>query len=405
MNGKQMEGFPTREQALLDFFAAWTPGEQEELVPLDRAAGRILARRLCSAGELPVYRISACDGIAVRSADFADGFPDTGTWREGDAYERADTGDDFSDRFDAVVPVEEVEFQPDGSVMLSRDVPVAPGWNVRPAGDYVRRGVLLLEENLRIRPADLASLAMGGIAMVPVRRKPRVAFIPTGSELIPPGMEPGRGDNVDTNSVMAGHMLEEFGAEPVIFPIVRDVPGKLEAALAAALHTADAVIINGGSARGGEDFNFRLLETKGRLIHHYIAAAPGRPMALAVMEGKPVINLPGPAMAAFFGLDWCVKAVVSRFLHIPVPVRRTVDCVLENEVITNPHLAILCPMKITRQQNGTYKARYLSFFQLSIPLCLGANGMYISEIGESAVKPGGVIQVELTRGEEEMEAE
>ncbi len=405
MKGKQMAGFPPRDQALKDFYQAWTTEELVELVPLAEAAGRICAVRLCSRQELPPYRVAACDGIAVSASSFEGGFPDTRGWRPGREYQRADTGDDFADCYDLVIPIEEVRFCPDGSLELSRDIPAKTGWNVRPAGDMLKRGELLLEEGLPIRPADLASLAMGGIAMVPVRRRPVAAFIPTGNELVPAGIRPGRGQNVDTNSVMAGQMLAEFGAEPLIFPIVPDEPEALREALSAALAAADLVIINGGSALGDEDFNFRLLGQGGKLIHHYIAAAPGRPMALAVMEGKPVINLPGPTMAAFFGLDWCVRAVVSRMLRLPVPRRQRVYCLLENGLRTNPHMAILCPMRVTKTPRGDYRAHYLSFFELSTPFCLAANGMYISEIGESMLEPGQRISVELLRGEEYAETE
>ena len=134
--------------------------------------------------------------------------------------------------------------------------------------------------------------------MVPVRRKPRVAFIPTGSELVPAGVRPLRGQNVDANSLMVKHMLAAYGAEPLMFPIVKDDPQALEEAFAEALAAADLVVINGGSAVGKEDFNVRMIEERGKVIHHYIAAVPGRPMMLAVANGKPVVDLPGPALAA-----------------------------------------------------------------------------------------------------------
>lgn len=98
MGEKIMQGFPSREEALADFFAAWEPPEAAtatELVSLDEAIGRVTARDLVSANTLPVVRASACDGIAVRSAAFADGRPDTSTWELGRDYVRADTGDDF----------------------------------------------------------------------------------------------------------------------------------------------------------------------------------------------------------------------------------------------------------------------------------------------------------------------
>ena len=279
MGEKIMHGFPSREQALADFFAAWEPSEESqavELVTLDEAYGRIVARDLVSANTLPVVRASACDGIAVRSADFVDGLPDTSSWRMGREFVRADTGDDFPDEYDAVIMIEKAAVQPDGSVVLDEDVVVAPGEGVRAAGSTIARGVPLIATGTQINASDLAVLAMGGSTMVPVRRKPRVAFIPTGSELVPAGVRPLRGQNVDANSLMVKHMLAAYGAEPLMFPIVKDDPQALEEAFAEALAAADLVVINGGSAVGKEDFNVRMIEERGKVIHHYIAAVPGR---------------------------------------------------------------------------------------------------------------------------------
>lgn len=225
MGEKIMQGFPSREEALADFFAAWEPpaaSTATELVSLDEAIGRVTARDLVSANTLPVVRASACDGIAVRSAAFADGRPDTSTWELGRDFVRADTGDDFPDAYDAVIMIEKAAIQPDGSVVLDDDVQVEPGTNVRQAGDTIKAGTPLMKAGLPIRPTDLAALAMGGITLVPVRRKPRIAFIPTGSELVPAGIAPRRGQNVDTNSLMVKHMLIEYGADPLVFPIVHD---------------------------------------------------------------------------------------------------------------------------------------------------------------------------------------
>ena len=351
MGEKIMQGFPSREEALADFFAAWEPPEAAtatELVSLDEAIGRVTARDLVSANTLPVVRASACDGIAVRSAAFADGRPDTSTWELGRDYVRADTGDDFPDAYDAVIMIEKAAIQPDGSVVLDDDVQVEPGTNVRQAGDTIKAGTPLMKAGLPIRPTDLAALAMGGITLVPVRRKPRVAFIPTGSELVPAGIAPRRGQNVDTNSLMVKHMLIEYGADPLVFPIVHDDEAALERAFAEALAVADAVVVNGGSAVGEEDFNVRMIEARGRVVHHYIAAVPGRPLMMAVADGKPVIDLPGPTMAAYYGTQWCLQAVVARFLGVPVRKVPAVQARAAAAVGGPPQMANIARVNLTR---------------------------------------------------------
>lgn len=405
MGEKIMDGFPSREQALSDFFAAWSLGDAAtavELVSLDEAVGRICAQDLVSVNTLPVVRASGCDGIAVKSAAFACGLPDTSTWKLGEDYVRADTGDDFSDDFDAVVMIEKALIHADGSVTLDEDVQVTAGTNVRPAGSTLTKGTPLLQAGLPIRPTDLATLAMGGVRLVPVRRKPRVAFIPTGSELVPAGIAPQRGQNVDTNSLMVKHLLIQYGAEPLIFPIVRDDKAALETAFNEALEVADVVVINGGSAVGEEDFNVRMIEKRGRVVHHYIAAVPGRPLMLAVADGKPVIDLPGPTLAAYYGTHWCLQAVTARFLGIPVQQLPTVQARAAADVSGPPQMANIARVNLVRDEASPtgYTAHFLNFKKGDLPACMTSNSQRISPLGEKGFQAGDIVEVELLRGEE-----
>lgn len=405
MGEKIMHGFPSREEALADFFAAWEPSAAAtatELVSLDEAVGRVTARDLVSTNTLPVVRASSCDGIAVKSAAFANGLPDTSGWRLGEDCVRADTGDDFPDAYDAVVMIEKAAIQPDGSVVLDADVQVEPGTDVRAAGDTIKAGTPLMKAGLPVRPTDLATLAMGGITMVPVRRKPRVAFIPTGSELVPAGTKPQRGQNVDTNSLMVKHMLLEYGAEPLVFPIVRDDEAALERAFAEALAVADFVVVNGGSAVGEEDFNVRMIEKRGRVVHHYIAAVPGRPLMLAVADGKPVVDLPGPTLAAYYGTQWCLQAVVARFLSVPVRSIPTVKARAAAEVAGPPQMANIARVNLVRDAGSPtgYTANFLNFKAGDLAACMASNAQRVSPIGERGFETGTIVDVELLRGEE-----
>lgn len=308
-----MDGFIMREQLLADLFSRWTPGNEMELIPIDESIGRIAMSTIFSVNTLPVHRVSGCDGIAVKSELFKHGIPDYSIWREGMEFARADTGDDFDDQYDAVIMIEEVDLTSDGSVkFISEDINVAHGTNTAARGSTIASDDLIVEADMPIRPSDIAALAMGGCSMVPVRKKPRIAFIPTGTELIPPQMRPKRGQNIDTNSLLIRETLRALGADPIIFPIIIDDNELLEKTLDDALLSADVVVLNGGSAKGGEDYNASLLERKGLLLHHYVAAAPGRPLAVGIINDKPVINLPGPTIAAFFGADWCLTAIVCR---------------------------------------------------------------------------------------------
>ena len=389
----------TKAAALQAFFEKYHPRKQVETVLLAEAIRRVPAQSLTSRLSLPVFRASMKDGIGVSSNRFQNGVPDTGTWIEGWDYCRADTGDDFNDRFDAVVAIEDVEFDPSGRPRFRPGVSVQKGQGVRPAGSTIKVGDPLVTAGNPLRPCDLAALAMGGIIEIPVYRKPVVAFIPTGSELVAPGTPPSRGQNIDCNSIMARQMLIEMGAEPLSFPIVRDNAKEMETALDKALSSADVVILNAGSSKGGEDLAASLLGRKGEIVTHGIAAGPGRPMCLAVIAGKPVINLPGPVPAAYYGLDWCIRAVVNRSLGLPMLERQRVEARLTEDMSGPKPISFLCRLNLEKR-GDLFFATPVPFRSASLGAWLNTNAQFVSEIGEEDHRKGDLIAVELLQGME-----
>lgn len=177
-----MQALPTRKQVIETLFQQWNPTSRTEYVPLDSALGRVLVRDMYAQVSIPVVRASAMDGVAVRSAAFSGGIPDTSSWTAGTDFVRADTGDDFDDRFDAVIPIEQAAVLPEGGLSLAPGLSVPAGMNIRPCGSSVREGELLALKDQELCSFDLACLAMGGITQVEVYQKPRIAFLPTGSE-------------------------------------------------------------------------------------------------------------------------------------------------------------------------------------------------------------------------------
>lgn len=395
-----MQVLPTRRQVMEALFRQWNPTSRTESIPLDSALGRVPVRDLYARLSVPVVRASAMDGVAVRSAAFSGGIPDTSGWTAGTDFVRADTGDDFDDRFDAVIPIEQAAVLPDGGLSLAPGVSVTAGMNVRPEGSSIREGELLARKNRELRAFDLACLAMGGVTQAEVYQRPRVAFLPTGNELVPLGAAVTRGRTIDSNSVLVRHMLREMGAEPVCCPIVPDDRGALSAALDGALQGADAVLLNGGSSKGEEDYTARLLEERGTALFHWVAAAPGKPMCVALIDGVPVINLPGPPLAVLYGMDWCVRALVCRLLHRPMPRRQTVKCVLTEDIRAPKDMEILCMMELRRTAAG-YEGRQKPWRGGSLPDALGAGAVYVTRLGLEGHRAGEILDVELLRGEED----
>lgn len=386
----------TADEALDLLFSRWNPVREEEEVPLWDALGRVLSREYRAKYDIPVVRASAMDGIAVPGDVFRGGTPDMARWKPGVDYVRADTGDDFDDRFDTVIAIEDVTLLPEGGVKLSPGISVHAGQNVRPSGSLIRRGEWLADPGLPLRSTDLASLASGGWDRVFVSRRPKVVFQPTGSELVPPGTPLQRGCNYDANSYLAYGSLKEMGAEPVCRSIVPDDPEPLHEALDEALADADIVIFNGGSSRGEEDYNTGLLEARGELLVHRVKAGPGRPVGIALIDGKPVINLAGPTLGALHGLEWCIRPIISHFLRLPVPVGRTLHGFLTRDFHAPGGIRFLCMMDVWFE-DGAYRICPLPRGETETGMMLSANAMYFSPEGEEFIPAGTEIAVDLLR--------
>ncbi|MDR1013399.1 MAG: hypothetical protein LBL86_00220 [Coriobacteriales bacterium] len=385
----------TKQEALAALFAAWQPARTAETVGVEECVGRVCASRLSSVLAHPVVRASCMDGIAVASSAFDDGRPDLAAFRLGEDYVRADTGDDFDDRFDAVVRIEDVTFLEGGGIALPDGLEIRAGMNVEPSGRSLAPGDFLMAAGWRIRPEDPASLVRGGITEVPVVARPRVAFIPTGSELVPAGTVPGRGQQVDCNSTFARHVLAAYGAEPVLYPIVRDKEADLEAALDTALAETDIVLVNGGSSKGEEDLNATLVRQRGEVVCHGVLAAPGRPTLLGVIDGRPVVVVPGPMVGCCYVFDWCIARIVAHALGIEPEQHRRVQAVLTGDLNCPQSLEFWNRLDLRRTEDG-FEAEPLSLGRGDGLYRIGVtSGQYINRIDEQPHKAGEELTVDL----------
>lgn len=395
-----MQQLPTRKLIIETLLEKWNPEKQTEMISIDNALNRVLAKDYEALYSIPVVRASAMDGVAVISECFENGIPDTSDWVLGEDFARADTGDDFDDRYDAVIPIEDVSISEDGKLSINDSICVKPNMNIRPAGSTIHKGETVGHTNRRLQSFDLACLAMGGITEIEVYKKPRVAFLPTGSELVPLGQDVPRGKNIDSNSILVKNMLIEMGAEPILYPITKDSKDELNHILDRALTDADIIIISGGSSKGEEDFNARILEERGAALFHWVAAAPGKPMCVAMINNKPVINIPGPPVAMFYGMDWCIRELVNKMLHLPIPKRCKIKGELTAEIAAPPNMEILCLMDIEQTDEG-YKVKQKKWRGGSMVDTLSAGATYITELGTAVKNPGEIIEVTLLRDERE----
>jgi molybdopterin molybdotransferase/putative molybdopterin biosynthesis protein len=394
-----MTGLLSKEAVIEILGREWRPKASSEAVSVTEALGRIPARDLFSVNSIPLVRSAAMDGWAVKSALFAGGLPDASKWALGRDYARADMGDDFDDGFDSVVLVEEARQEGEG-LSFSESLNFSPGQNVRQAGAQIAEGDLLAKAGRPLLPKDLAMLQMGGLSVIEVFAKPRFAFIPSGNELIAPGPRPARGENIDTNSVLVSKTLEGWGAKAELWPIIPDDPEKLSKALDEALDRSDVVILNGGSSKGGDDRAGSLLAARGRSLVRGVAAAPGKPMGVFLVGDKLAVNLPGPMIAAYYGLEWCLKWIVARFQGLKLVPRPKVKAVLLEDLKAPESLSFLFNVSLSRNSDGSWSARPVDPRRARTAEGVAANGQYMSVLGRGAIPKGEEIWVEVLRDEE-----
>jgi molybdopterin molybdotransferase len=382
-------------QVMAELFKRWMPKLRIEYVPLVEAAGRVCAEDLFSKNTLPVVRCAFGDGIAVRSADFALGPPDPFNWVKGVNYTMADTGDDFDDPFDTVIPVESLNYNTDGTFTFVSGLKVEPGQRVGPRGKDIQQGELVLKAGTKITPQQLWTTASGGHTQVPVFKKPVVAFIPSGNELIDVGETPLRGQNIQSCGVMLGATLRTWGAEMVEYPIVRDDKVALEAALNKALSESDIVMVSGGTSKGSEDFTARMIGVRSDYFQHGVQVAPGRPTGIGLIDGKPVINLPGPPYGAFTVLDWCVRKLVYRASGTEAPKRVVLDAELQEDLNRPPFPYLFIVRLHLIEKNGKYQAWPLWFGKRNADASILCNGLLFMAPGDGGLARGDTIKAEL----------
>lgn len=320
-----------------------------ETVPLGEARGRMLADDVRSAVDVPAFDRSNVDGFAVQASDtfgameeaartlaindevLATGIAPRQEVAPGRATMIA-TGAMVPRGADAVVMVEHTEASADGT-RLDVTRAVAPGDNVSYAGTDVAKGETVLRRGQLLTSREIGVLAAIGLADVAVYRRPRVAILSTGDEIVAPGSPLRPGTVYDSNAAIIGAAVEELGGEAVQLGIVRDDDAALADALARAL-AHDAVVLSGGTSKGAGDLSYRVvsrLQDPG-IVAHGVALKPGKPICLAVTGGKLVVILPGFPTSAVFTFHEFVAPVLRAFAGLPPATRETVTATLPMRV-------------------------------------------------------------------------
>lgn len=293
-----------------------------EEISLETCTGRILAEAVISERNVPHYRRAAMDGYAVRASDTMGASPANPVMLQlSDRVEEGSstwvhTGTAVPEGADAVVMVEDTVTA--GNLVEIR-VQVYPNRNVGQIGEDIKQGDLVFEEGHLLRPCDAAVLASLGLDRMKVFKKPVVAVIPTGDELVsrqkdrdvpPPGMV------LETNGLMSGLYVNKWGGIPRYLGIVPDNPDSIKKAIEANLD-ADMILLSGGTSVGKRNHGPEIVAALGELLVHGIGVSPGKPAALGIINNIPVVCLPGYPVAGLVALYFFVRPGIRKLAAIP----------------------------------------------------------------------------------------
>ncbi|MBC3804386.1 molybdopterin molybdenumtransferase MoeA [Acetobacterium fimetarium] len=383
---------PSRDEMLRILENKIKPMSEDETVSVVTSLGRICAEDVYAKNTLPNKPVSARDGIAVHFSDFSKGIPDTSDWKDKKEYCFSNTGVAISDDYDTVITIENVEFDKSGKVRLL-SIPEKCGEGVGVEGGQVKEGELLVYTGERISPSLIGILLTGGITSIKVLSKPKVAFIPTGDELVPAGYQTPPGKNVESNSQMLKAYINECGGEAILYPIIPDVMEKLKEAILSAVAVADLVLICAGSSKGNKDFTIELLESIGNVMVYELGHGPGKHCSLAYSGNTPIIGLPGPPMGADLTAALYVKNAMRLMQMQPVQSPYQIIAMLEED-INGRKIDFVSFMRVFIK-DGQYYARPVELQgKTRAEVNHLQNGQFYLEKG-SSIKAGTMISVEM----------
>ncbi|HVF26082.1 MAG TPA: molybdopterin biosynthesis protein [Anaerolineales bacterium] len=413
-----------------------------ESIPLDEnALGRVTAEAVWAKTSSPHYHSSAMDGFAVRADDTNGAQPSSPIQLlvMGDLPVQAqyvDTGDPLPGWANAVIPIENVESL-DDSGQLMKDIrgpnsiriraSVAPWSHVRPLGEDIVATQLVLPAGHELRPVDLGAIAASGHQEIKVARKPKVAILPTGSELVPMGSSLKAGDILEYNSLVLAAQIKSMGGEPTRFPITKDDLDLIGERVQEAAREHDLVLLNAGSSAGAEDFSAKVVEKLGTLLVHGVAVRPGHPVILGLINRQsqienrkskivngesnettnishltPIIGVPGYPVSAALTIDIFVEPLMAKWLG-----RRPRDMPIESATLTRKLVSPAGDDDYIRVVLGRVGDKLLA-----APLSRGAgvitslvqaDGLALIPSGTQGIEAGEKIKVHLYRSRVEIE--
>jgi putative molybdopterin biosynthesis protein len=371
---KKLVSFDEAKQIIAKNFSPKPVGK--EAVPLEHAYNRVLAEDVVAPIAVPPFNRSTVDGYAVRAQDTFGADEDSpitlklrGRVKVGEPPKviiekgmaaKIVTGAVLPEGADAVVMFENT-VEKEGLVMVYTSV--SKGDNVMKAGSDISKGEAVLKKGWALTAYEIGVLAALGITKIKVYRRPRVAVISTGAEIIEPGKPLSTGKIYDINAYALGAAVLECGSEPLNLGIVEDESHKIEEALKKALSTADLVITSGGVSVGPTDIIPKVLNTMGKpgVIVCGIAIKPGKPATIAVIDGKPIFSLPGNPASALLVFHLFVRPILLGMAGRPMEQPKTLRALAATRMFAARGRRTFVTVRLTRDKTGEFVASPVPF--------------------------------------------
>jgi molybdopterin molybdotransferase len=399
------------DEALSKLFAHLPAAPQPETIPITDALDRVTFEAVRAPASLPAFPRSAMDGYAVRAQDtfgasqslpaYLTVIGEAPMGRAPDFEIRpaqaalVHTGGMLPPGADAVVMIEVTQKTRGDEIEVLK--PVAPGENVLKVGDDIAEGAELLSAGHWLRAQDLGGLAALGLTRVRVARRPRVALLATGDEVVPPEAEPGPGQVRDVNSYSVAGQIARAGGVPLRRGIAPDNFEALKTMAASALAEADALVLSAGSSVSVRDMTADVVNGLGApgLLVHGVALKPGKPVILAVADGKPVFGLPGNPVSAMVCADLFVVPTVYRLQGCDhPPPRQSVRARLTHNLPSQAGRVDYVPARLLMRA-GELHAEPVFGKSNQIFTLVFADGMVVIPRDANGVSAGEMVEVRL----------
>ncbi len=415
-------GVVTREEALRTIDRHFrVPLLPQEEIAISDALGRVASEDIFSPEDLPEFDRSTMDGYAVRSADtfgateslaallkvvgdIPMGVMPVHALAKGEAMKIA-TGGALPKGADAVVMFEHVQVVDGTSIEVVKSV--APLENMVQAGDDIRKGETVLTRGHRIRPQDMAALAGLGLSRINVIKRPRVAIISTGNEIVPADAAPAPGRIRDSNSFNLEGLITQQGGVPLKKGIIPDDCARLKATLEDAMRDAHLILMTGGSSVGTADLTAKVINDMGGpgVLVHGVAIKPGKPLIIGVVGSSgrevPVFGLPGHPAAVSICFDVFVRPVLARLSgEVPhpalegLPPYRTVKARLARSIASSPGREDHVRVTLEKRDDGLW-ARPVFGASGLVSTLVKALGTVVVPLNEIGIEAGEEVEVRL----------